>query len=81
MIGWSTSPRRTDSHLNSTGTHAVKFLRDSGDLAMISGRDLDWKKLSNGEWLGIMIEGEIDRARQDESRDMSRQSDGGGNEP
>jgi tetratricopeptide (TPR) repeat protein len=53
-----------------------------GDLAMISGRDLDWKKLvSNGEWLGIMIEGEIDRARQDESRDMSRQSDGGGDEP
>jgi tetratricopeptide (TPR) repeat protein len=53
-----------------------------GDLAMIAGRDLDWKKLvSDGEWLGKRIEEEIDRARQDESRELSRQSDGNGDEP
>ncbi|HUF42760.1 MAG TPA: hypothetical protein VMR20_12425 [Verrucomicrobiae bacterium] len=49
-----------------------------GDLAMISGRDLDWQKLiANGEWIGKRIEVEIDRAAQDESRELSRQSEGG----
>jgi tetratricopeptide (TPR) repeat protein len=47
-----------------------------GDLAMISGRDLDWKKLiADGEWLGKQIEEEGDRARDDETRERSR--DGG----
>jgi tetratricopeptide (TPR) repeat protein len=47
-----------------------------GDLAMISARDLDWKKLiADGEWLGKQIEEEGDRARDDETRERSR--DGG----
>jgi len=53
-----------------------------GDLAMIAGRDLDWQKLiADGEWVGKRMEEEIDLARQDESREMSRQSEGGGDEP
>jgi tetratricopeptide (TPR) repeat protein len=47
-----------------------------GDLAMISGRDLDWKKLiADGEWIGKQIEEESDRARRDESRERSREGD------
>jgi len=47
-----------------------------GDLAMISGRDLDWQKLiANGEWLGKRIEEEGDLARRDEYRDQDRKSD------
>ena len=47
-----------------------------GDLAMISARDLDWKKLiADSEWLGKQIEEEGDRARDDEARERSR--DGG----
>jgi tetratricopeptide (TPR) repeat protein len=46
------------------------------DLAMISGKDLDWQKLiANGEWLGKQIEEEGDRARRDEARERSRESD------
>ena len=49
------------------------------DLAMISGRDLDWQKLiANGEWLGKKIEEEGDLAARDESRERSRDSDGNG---
>jgi tetratricopeptide (TPR) repeat protein len=49
------------------------------DLAMISGKELDWQKLiANGEWLGKTIEEEIDRARRDEERD--RQRDSGSND-
>jgi tetratricopeptide (TPR) repeat protein len=48
------------------------------DLAMISSRELDWQKLiAEGEWLGKQMEDEIDRARQDESRQLSRENDGG----
>jgi tetratricopeptide (TPR) repeat protein len=54
-----------------------------GDLAMISGRDLDWQKLiADGEWIGKQIEEEGDRAQRDEFRDRSRESDGrGGTQP
>lgn len=49
------------------------------DLAMISGKDIDWQKLiANGEWLGKQIEEEADRARQDESREWDRESGSSG---
>lgn len=39
------------------------------DLAMISGKDIDWQNLiSSAEWVGRKIEEEIDLARRDESR-------------
>jgi tetratricopeptide (TPR) repeat protein len=45
------------------------------DLAMISRREFDWDRLIvDGEWIGKQIEEEIDRARQDESRDRDRDS-------
>jgi tetratricopeptide (TPR) repeat protein len=48
------------------------------DLAMISGRDLDWQKLiADGEWVGKQIEEESDRARADESHDRNRDGNGG----
>ena len=48
------------------------------DLAMISGRELDWQKLiAEGEWLGKQMEEEVDRARDDETRQLSRENDGG----
>ncbi len=48
------------------------------DLAMISGRDVDWQKLiANAEWVGKQTEEESDRARADESRDRNRDGDGG----
>jgi tetratricopeptide (TPR) repeat protein len=48
-----------------------------GDLAMISGRDLDWQKLiTESEWLGKKFEEESDLARRQESLENSR--DGGG---
>jgi tetratricopeptide (TPR) repeat protein len=48
-----------------------------GDLAMISGRDLDWQKLiTESEWLGKRFEEESDLARRHESMENSR--DGGG---
>ena len=47
-----------------------------GDLAMISGRDLDWQKLlADGEWVGQRMEEEGDLARRDESQDRDRDSD------
>jgi tetratricopeptide (TPR) repeat protein len=52
------------------------------DLAMISGRDLDWQKLiADGEWLGKQIEEESDRARRDETRERSRDSDNSPDSP
>jgi tetratricopeptide (TPR) repeat protein len=52
------------------------------DLAMISGRDLDWEKLvADSEWLGKRMEEESDRARRQESHDRSRDSDGKGDHP
>ena len=52
------------------------------DLAMISGREFDWQRLiADGEWLGKQMEEEIDRARQDETRQHSRENDGGQGKP
>lgn len=46
------------------------------DLAMISGRDVDWQKLiADAEWVGKQTEEEGDRARADESRDRNRDGD------
>jgi tetratricopeptide (TPR) repeat protein len=40
------------------------------ELALLSARDQDWKKIiANGEWLGEKLEEEIDKAREDESKD------------
>ena len=47
-----------------------------GDLAMISGREFDWQKLiANSEWIAQRMEEETDRARSDEARERSRESD------
>jgi hypothetical protein len=53
------------------------------DLAMISGRDIDWPKLiTAGEWVGKQMELENDRARRDETLERNRDNDsGGGEEP
>lgn len=52
------------------------------DLAMMRSSEIDWPKLiADGEWLGKEIDEEGDRARNDESRDRSRQNDGGGDKP
>jgi len=52
------------------------------DLAMIGGKDLDWQKLiANTEWLGIRMEEESDLARRQEGQEMSRDSEGNGEEP
>jgi hypothetical protein len=49
------------------------------DLAMISGKDLDWQKLAaDTEWLGIRMEQESDLARRQEAQDRSRDGDGKG---
>jgi tetratricopeptide (TPR) repeat protein len=51
-----------------------------GDLAMISGRDVDWRRLiADGEWLGKRVEEEIDLVRRDEATEWKRnnsESDG-----
>jgi len=50
------------------------------DLAMISGKDLDWQKLiADTEWLGIRMEQESDLARRQQAQDQSR--DGSGRNP
>ena len=42
-------------------------------IALLSARDQDWKKIiANGEWLGENLEEEIDKAREDESKDTRR---------
>jgi tetratricopeptide (TPR) repeat protein len=47
-----------------------------GDLAMITGREFDWQKLiASSEWIAQRMEEESDRARQDEARERSRESD------
>jgi tetratricopeptide (TPR) repeat protein len=49
------------------------------DLAMISGRDLDWQQLiADTEWLGIRMEQESDLARRQEAQARSRESGGRG---
>jgi tetratricopeptide (TPR) repeat protein len=43
------------------------------DLAMISGKDLDWQRLTaNTEWLGIRMEEESDLARRQDAEDRTR---------
>jgi len=50
------------------------------DLAMISGKDLDWQRLTaNTEWLGIRMEAESDLARRQEAQARSRDGNGRGN--
>jgi tetratricopeptide (TPR) repeat protein len=49
------------------------------DLAMISGRDLNWEQLiADGEWLGKKIEEEGDLATRFEARERGRDGDGHG---
>src|SRR6266536_974696 len=49
------------------------------DLAMISGKDLDWQRLTaDTEWLGIRMEAESDLARRQEAQARSRDSNGRG---
>ncbi len=50
------------------------------NLAMISGKDLDWQRLTTDtEWLGIRMEQESDLARRQAAYDQSR--DGAGRQP
>jgi tetratricopeptide (TPR) repeat protein len=50
------------------------------DLAMISGKDLDWQRLiADTEWLGIRMEQESDLARRQEAQARSRDSGGRSN--
>ena len=50
------------------------------NLAMISGKDLDWQRLiADTEWLGIRMEQESDLARRQEAQARSRDSGGKGN--
>ena len=45
------------------------------DLAMISGKDIDWPRLiSSGEWLGKKFEEEIDRARHDKQEELFKRN-------
>ena len=47
------------------------------DLAMISGKDLDWQRLTaDTEWLGIRMEQESDLARRQEIMDKTRDGEG-----
>jgi hypothetical protein len=47
------------------------------DLAMISGKDLDWQRLTaDTEWLGIRMEWESDWARRQEVNENNRDSEG-----
>jgi len=49
------------------------------DLSMISGKDLDWQRLTTDtEWLGIRMEQESDLARRQEAETRSRDSNGRG---
>ena len=48
------------------------------DLAMISGKEVDWQKLiTDGEWLGKRVEKEIDLAREDEAAERRREGGDG----
>jgi tetratricopeptide (TPR) repeat protein len=51
------------------------------DLAMISGRELDWQRLvDSAEWVGKQMEEEIDLARRDEMKELKMEGgddDGG----
>lgn len=53
-----------------------------GDLAMLSGKDIDWQKLiADGEWVGKRMEEEGDLARRDERSDLDRDSGGNDGQP
>jgi tetratricopeptide (TPR) repeat protein len=42
-------------------------------IALLSARDQDWKKIiESGEWLGQKLEEEIDRARDDQAKELRR---------
>lgn len=46
------------------------------DLAMISGRDIEWQQLiASGEWIGRKMEEEIDLARRDEIKERTMEGD------
>ena len=48
------------------------------DLAMLSGKEIDWQKLiADGEWVGKRLEEEGDLARRDEGADLDRDGDDG----
>jgi tetratricopeptide (TPR) repeat protein len=48
------------------------------NLAMLSGKEIDWERLlTDGERLGMRMEEEADRARQDERADLDRDGDDG----
>ena len=52
------------------------------NLAMMTGKDLDWEKLTaNTEWLGIRMEEESDLARRQEAQDRERDSSNGDSQP
>ena len=56
--------------------HAIRSAIQS-DLAMMSGRDLDWQRVvADGEWVAMRMEEEGDKARNDEQRDRQRDSGG-----
>ncbi|MBI4524608.1 MAG: tetratricopeptide repeat protein [Deltaproteobacteria bacterium] len=47
------------------------------NLAMISGREIDWQKLiAGGEWIGQKMEEEIDLARRDEVKERTMEGEG-----
>lgn len=76
----------TQAHRFSFGQYwdPVREIRNAiqGDLAMISGKDVDWQKLiPSGEWVGQRMEEEAERAQRQESEDMSRDGEGRGDRP
>lgn len=51
-------------------------------LAMISREEIDWQNvITAGEFLGMRMEEESDRARRDERTDLDRDSEGNGSQP
>jgi tetratricopeptide (TPR) repeat protein len=71
-------------YINQAQRYSIGQYWDSGrdirsaiqsNLAMISGRDLDWQRLTvNTEWLGIRVEQESDLARRQEAQDKPPRS-------
>ena len=56
--------------------HEIRKAID-GDLAMITGRDIDWQRLiADSEWVTRRMEEEVDKARHDEERARQRDSEG-----
>jgi tetratricopeptide (TPR) repeat protein len=71
-------------YINQAQRYSIGQYWDSGrdirsaiqsNLAMISGRDVDWQRLTvNTEWLGIRMEQESDLARRQEAQDKPPRS-------